>query len=73
MSKKQEEERTCVSCQHVTKDKDEFCIRCGSPLVNRCADSKGLIDKGCRYVNKPEAAYCGKCGYPTVFKRHGLI
>ncbi len=64
---------TCVRCTYTTKETDEFCIRCGAPLHNRCTDEPGLLDKGCKFVNKPEAAYCAKCGHPTVFLRTGLV
>jgi RNA polymerase subunit RPABC4/transcription elongation factor Spt4 len=63
----------CVKCGHVAEEKEEYCTKCGSPLINRCSDRKGLIDKGCSKVNKPDAAFCAKCGLPTVFNKQGLV
>jgi len=69
----EEEKRTCVRCAHVHGKEAQFCIKCGAPLINRCSDEKGLLDKGCRALNPPEAAYCQRCGQPTVFNKAGLV
>lgn len=68
-----EKKRTCVRCLYDHSEDDQYCIRCGAPLVNRCTDESGLLSKGCSKVNSPEAAYCSRCGQPTVFHRAGLV
>jgi len=68
------EEVICVRCSHVAEEKDQFCVKCGAPLVNRCSDSKTRRGKhGCGQINRPEALYCAKCGTETIFKQHGLL
>lgn len=67
------EPKTCVSCGFIAADEDVYCIRCGSPLINKCSDEKGLLDKGCSFVNKSDASYCAKCGSPTTFNKLGLL
>lgn len=64
---------TCVRCAHITEETDEYCIRCGAPLHNRCTDEPGLLDKGCTKVNAADAAYCASCGQPTAFYKAGLV
>ncbi|WP_248924620.1 hypothetical protein [Paenibacillus hamazuiensis] len=66
------EYRQCIRCQQMNEQTDQFCIRCGSPLINRCSDEKGLLSKGCFKENPPEAAFCRFCGQPTIFNQAGL-
>lgn len=72
MSDEQEEIR-CVRCNHVAAENEEYCIRCGAPLINRCTDSPGLLSKGCGKKNSTEASYCAHCGSPTTFHKEGLV
>lgn len=72
MSDEKEEVR-CVRCHHVAEEKEEYCIKCGAPLINRCSDAPGLLSKGCGKKNHPGAAYCAHCGSPTVFHKEGLV
>ncbi|HHY74779.1 MAG TPA: hypothetical protein GX497_16445 [Bacillus bacterium] len=70
----EEEKVTCVRCYQVAGDKDQYCVKCGAPLVNRCSDLKTAKGKhGCGHVNRPEALYCAKCGTETIFKQQGLL
>lgn len=65
--------KKCSKCHHIAEEKDQYCIKCGSPINNRCGDIGGKYHKGCSFINKEDAAYCAKCGYPTVFNQHGLV
>lgn len=71
MSKKKQ--KKCIKCHYIADEKDQFCIKCGTPLVNKCGDLHGKYHKGCSFVNKEDAAYCAKCGYPTIFNQLGLL
>ncbi|WP_077615720.1 hypothetical protein [Caenibacillus caldisaponilyticus] len=73
MADKKEDPRVCVRCGHVGGENDSHCIKCGAPLINKCADEPGLISDGCTHVNRPDAAFCAKCGHPTVFHKEGLV
>lgn len=68
-----EEQRTCPKCFHVADEKDSYCIKCGSPLINRCTKGASPNHKGCEAENRAEAAFCAKCGSPTVFGEMGLV
>lgn len=70
MSKK--EEKRCIRCNQLADEKDQYCINCGAPLINRCIDQKAK-GYGCGFVNRADAAYCAKCGMQTTFNLHGLI
>jgi hypothetical protein len=72
MSEKDKEHRVCMRCKHVN-DKIQYCIKCGAPLVNRCVDEPGLLEKGCGKANPSEAAYCQFCGQPTLFNKFGIV
>ena len=73
MADKKKEKPTCIRCGHVGEENDKNCIKCGAPLINKCADEPGLVSKGCSHVNPPTAAFCSKCGHPTVFNQEGLV
>ena len=68
-----EKPRPCARCGYVNDKNDSHCIKCGAPLLNKCADEPGRIHKGCSFVNKPEAAFCAKCGHPTIFHQEGIV
>lgn len=70
---KEDETRTCVRCFNVTNGKDKYCKKCGAPLINRCSDEGGRIDKGCSHVNDSDAAFCARCGCQTTFRKQGLV
>ncbi|MGV3487285.1 MAG: hypothetical protein ACO1OC_01690 [Tuberibacillus sp.] len=69
----QDEPRPCARCGYVNDKDHKNCIKCGAPLLNKCADEPGLIHKGCSFTNKPEAAFCAKCGHPTIFNKEGIV
>ncbi|MFD1737316.1 hypothetical protein ACFSCX_12200 [Bacillus salitolerans] len=70
----EKEKIKCVRCSHVADDKDKYCIKCGAPLMNYCADTKrGKSKHHCGANNKRDAHYCSKCGHETIFKQRGLI
>ncbi len=70
---KVKEEVYCLRCYQRADEKDKYCVKCGSPLVNRCTEEKTLLSKGCNKVNRKDAAYCSSCGAPTVFNLAGLV
>lgn len=70
---KKNEPRSCVRCYQIANEKDQYCIKCGAPLINRCGDVNGKFHRGCSHINKEDAAFCAKCGYPTIFKQQGLL
>ncbi|NSL50925.1 hypothetical protein [Calidifontibacillus erzurumensis] len=67
------EEKICKRCLFKADEKDQYCIRCGAPLINRCTDFKTGGKHYCGFVNRPDARYCAKCGHETVFKQYGLV
>ncbi len=73
MADKEKEKITCVKCFYQADEKDKYCIKCGTPLVNRCTKDDSPNHKGCGAKNRPEAAYCSKCGSPTLFGEMDLI
>lgn len=73
VSEKEKEKIKCVKCSEEAEDKDQYCVKCGAPLINRCSDLKTKGKHGCGFVNRPDALYCAKCGAETVFKQKGLL
>lgn len=69
----EKEKKSCIRCFYVAEEKDQYCIRCGAPLINRCSDLKTKGKHGCGHTNRSDAAYCAKCGCETIFKKQGLI
>jgi len=65
--------RPCARCGYVNDKSHVYCIKCGAPLLNKCADEPGRIHKGCSFVNPPDAAFCAKCGFPTIFNKEGIV
>lgn len=63
----------CYRCKSTNYEGDKYCVHCGAPLVNRCMDEAGKLDKGCGAKNEPHAAFCVKCGHKTLFHHHGLV
>lgn len=72
MGDNKEKPKTCVKCFHVAEEKDKYCVRCGTPLVNLCTKEDSPNHKGCQAKNRPDAAFCAKCGSPTVYGEMGL-
>lgn len=72
-AEKKKEEVRCVRCNQKAEEKDQYCVICGSPLINRCSEEKTLLSKGCNKINRKEAAYCSACGAPTTFNLSGLV
>ena len=69
---------TCPHCDNDELTPGEFCMICGSNIINRCADtpdaaSPDVTVKSCRYVLPGNARYCPKCGNESTFYQKGWL
>ncbi|MDF2721247.1 MAG: hypothetical protein K0Q59_922 [Paenibacillus sp.] len=67
------EQDPCIRCGYQPEKTDKHCVRCGTPLVNRCSRKKSPLHKGCKKVNRRDAAFCADCGEPTDYGILGLL
>lgn len=68
----------CPHCSNEELTPGDFCIICGSEIVNRCADtideSTGKITRrGCRTILPGNARFCYKCGNEATFYQRGWL
>lgn len=68
----------CPHCDNEELTQGDFCIICGSDIVNRCADMRDsagehVTVKGCRTILPGNARYCSKCGNESMFFRKGWL
>ena len=62
----------CPHCENEDAAPGNFCIICGSDVVNRCNDSPNrnvpsVTIKGCQSPLQGNARYCFKCGNESTF------
>ena len=60
----------------------DFCIICGAPIYNRCADTEKTSETGYQYLSSPceagnilpgNARYCPYCGNETTYFQAGIL
>ncbi|WP_274363483.1 hypothetical protein [Paenibacillus thermotolerans] len=73
MADANEKGNPCLRCGYEPDKKDQYCVACGAPVVNRCMDEGGLLNEPCNNVCGPNAAFCPKCGCKTAFNKAGLV
>lgn len=63
--------KQCKKCNHINSYDSNFCIRCGTPLLNICSNPNC---SNCQYQIElsDDAAFCPLCGAETVFNKYGL-
>ncbi|MCL2056009.1 MAG: hypothetical protein FWH02_02175 [Oscillospiraceae bacterium] len=68
----------CPYCSNEEQTPGEYCMICGSEIINRCTDlydelSGETVKENCGEVLPGNARYCYKCGNPGTFYRRGWL
>ena len=68
----------CPHCENEELTPGNFCIICGSNIVNCCTDSPdrsvpSVMVKGCGSVLPGNARYCSHCGNESAFYQKGWL
>ncbi|WRS27575.1 hypothetical protein U6B65_00170 [Oscillospiraceae bacterium MB08-C2-2] len=69
----------CPICGNRELGLGDFCIICGSEIMNRCADTRRyeedcvVLVKSCGQTVPGNARYCPKCGNETTFYQRGWL
>jgi RNA polymerase subunit RPABC4/transcription elongation factor Spt4 len=68
----------CPHCDNEELTFGEFCMICGSNIVNRCADTAEKekpdnVIKNCKTLLPGNARYCPKCGNESAFYQNGWL
>lgn len=68
----------CPHCENEELTPGNFCIICGSDIVNRCSDcpdrnAPSITVKGCGETLLGNARYCYKCGNQSSFYKSGWL
>jgi len=67
----------CPHCSNEELTPGDFCIICGSGIINHCADAVDedgkLIKTGCQTLLPGNARYCYKCGNAGTFYHRGWL
>ncbi|MDR2931989.1 MAG: hypothetical protein LBV27_02670 [Oscillospiraceae bacterium] len=68
----------CPHCSNEELTPGDYCMICGSEIVNHCADMRDdevdrLVSKGCRTTLPGNARFCYKCGNESTFYQRGWL
>ena len=69
----------CPHCDNEELTHGDFCIICGSNIINRCSDTTSgsgediSIKKSCGNILPGNARYCNKCGNESAFFQKGWL
>ena len=68
----------CPHCENEELTPGDFCIICGSDIINRCAISPdrnvpSVSLKSCGAVLQGNARYCSHCGNESAFYQKGWL
>ncbi|ASN59787.1 hypothetical protein CG419_03730 [Latilactobacillus curvatus] len=65
--------KKCLRCGTLCspqKGKNEYCMRCGAPIINMCTN---LQCENSENFLPVDAVYCPLCGNDTVFHQFSLV
>lgn len=66
--------RICPKCGNESEfDDSEYCIYCGTYLINHCSNPYCNYNNGQQLELNPKALYCDMCGSPSTFLKDGLL
>lgn len=66
--------RICPKCGETSEfDDAEYCIYCGTYLINHCTNQYCDMNNGQQIELNPQARYCELCGHTSSFFEEGLL